>query len=114
MTNLHDQEVNKNLDPQISVIYLKRKIKFYPSKIRKIICFGDDTFDDLCKGLEIDSKMHKKEVGKKNLRFVSKKMNNEETWKIFRVYKHNSYGAHQQLGDVELPAQLKYINDLVF
>ena len=113
MTNLFDPTKNKSFDKKIAVDQLKQKMKFYAANLRKIICIGDNTFEDVCSGLDINYKDYEKQPGKKNLRLASVKVG-DETWKIFRVYKHSSYGNHQKLGDIELPAQLKYINDLIF
>jgi len=52
------------------------------------------------------------ERDKINLRVARANVKGED-WSLFRVWLHSSYGKFEHYGEVELPKQLKYINDQV-
>jgi len=86
------------------------KLKFYPAAKRTIICLGDKPFDEICKALEIKPSRIKSDPTKFNLRNVTVKVKSE-SWDIYRVWLHSSWGKFEEKGSTELPLQLQFINN---
>ena len=86
------------------------KLKFYPAAKRTIICLGDKPFNEICKTLDIKPSRIKSDPTKFNLRTVTVKVKSE-SWNIYRVWLHSSWGKFEEKGSIELPLQLRFINE---
>lgn len=104
---------SKNVEidnPKSAIDNLRSQLSFSDVPQRTIVCLGNKPFDVLCRGLGLKPSRYKKECSKLNLRATRANVDGEE-WSIYRVWLHGSYGKYEHYGEIELPKQLKYIND---
>lgn len=116
MTDISEQiETNSNLvrvNEQNAVKVLAEKVRSIDNfQIRHIICFGDKVFNTLVNAFRI-SKNQIVEVSGIKIREVEIKGRNE-TWHLYRVWHYSNYGIFIHKSEIELPIQLKYINDKI-
>lgn len=81
------------------------------SRIRHIICFGDKVFNTFVNALGI-SKKQIKEISDNKIKEIKISIDNE-IWNLYRVWHYSNYGIFIHKSEIELPIQLKYINERI-
>jgi len=116
MTDMSEQiETNSDkvsIEARDAVKRFVEKIRLIDdSQIRHIICFGDKVFNTFINAIGI-SKSRVSGNPENKIKEVEVKGNNE-TWHLYRVWHYSNYGTFIHKSEIELPLQLKYINDKI-
>lgn len=116
MTDISEQiETNSNLvkvEELTAVKTFTEKIcTIDNSPIRHVVCFGDKVFNTFVSAFRI-SKNRIKGNSENKIKEVEITVNNE-IWHLYRVWHYSNYGEFIHKSEIELPIQLKYINNKI-
>ena len=88
---------------------LLEKVKCFESaRNRFIVCFGEKTFENLRKGLDVRLGFVSTHPQNNTRRFATHV--NGEIWNVFRVWHPANYGRLIEKSEIELPIQLAHID----
>lgn len=116
MTDISEQIETKsnlvNVQELSAVNNFTKKIRSIDnSRNRHIICFGDKVFNTFVNALGI-SKKQITENSENKIKEIEISID-DEIWNLYRVWHYSNYGIFIHKSEIELPIQLKYINEKV-
>ena len=116
MTDISEQiETNSSLveveEENALKIFTEKARQIDNSQSRHIVCFGNKVFDTFVNAFNVSSNRIKKDQETKIEEFTVKYDN--EIWHLYRVWHYSNYGTFIHKSEIELPIQLKYINDKI-